>query len=226
MGTKDNFNQAMHEVFPFYRNLRKSDAGVESDQLNIASKDSLALKHESETHKAVEFEAYRAAQQKNPDSTYAKRELEKIETTYITKDTKFKGTVVSKSNLDVSGDIFGDVESQNHIKINGKVEGNISGKEIKINGATIKGNIKASEKLFIEENSKIDGNITANEIEFNGKISGNINAIREIKIHNKSNIAGDITAASVCVEKGALIKGMLNTLSENDENGEAPDSER
>ena len=38
MGTKENFNQAMHEVFPFYKNAKASGAEAEfSEEVAVSS---------------------------------------------------------------------------------------------------------------------------------------------------------------------------------------------
>ncbi len=239
MGKKENFNQAMHEVFPFYKNAKSSVAGAEANTSALARQIgsetiSSALVKQTETEanfsdlaeltnaiadssdfselsepdpikKALDFKSFYAA---------IKQESIEVETTSITKDTKITGTIVSKSNLDISGDIFGDVESSYRVKISGKVEGNISGNDVEINSATIKGNILATEKLCIMNRSTIVGNISANELDFNGKINGNITVKKEITIQKDSNIVGDVTAMTIGIEKGASIKGMVTILGE------------
>ncbi len=195
MGTKENFNQAMHEVFPFYKGAKATNARTD----NLAEQsDTDILPESGETSELVDFQ-----------SIYGAKKQESIETAYITKDTKITGTIVTKSNIDISGDVFGDVESQNAIRVSGKIEGNINGKDVEINHATIKGQIQTSERLNISNESVIIGNISANELEFNSKINGNINVKKAIVIKKDSSVVGDITAMSIDIERGAAIKGMM-----------------
>lgn len=198
MGTKENFNQAMHEVFPFIKNAKGAGAAAGVNTSNLAEQvDSGST--ESKTNEPIDFQLKR---QQN------------IETTHITKDTKINGTITSKSNIDIGGDVFGDVESQNTIKISGRIEGNISGKNVEINKAIIKGDIHASERLNISNQSDIVGDLFANELDFNSKINGNINVKKDINIQKESTIVGDITAMSIGIEKGAIIKSMVNITGE------------
>ncbi len=199
MGTKENFNQAMHEVFPFIKNAKGSGTSGGINSTNLAEQASA----ESKTNEPIDFQ-----------SVYDTKKQQNIETTHITKDTKITGTITSKSNIDIGGDVFGDVESQNSINISGKIEGNVSGKNVEINNAIIRGNIHVSERLNITNQSEIVGDIFANELQFNSKINGNINVKKDINIQKESTIIGDITAMSIGIEKGAVIKSMVNITGE------------
>ncbi|MPN12849.1 hypothetical protein SDC9_160169 [bioreactor metagenome] len=200
MGTKENFNQAMHEVFPFYKNAKGSDAG-EINSSSLAEKPD--GKNEIKRKDPILFR-----------SNYDPLMQQSLETTYVSKDTKITGKIVSKSNLDICEDVLGDLESQNSIKISGKVEGNIIGKNIEINNAVIKGNIHASERLHIVNQSEIVGDLFANEIELNSIINGNITVKKGINIQKDTKIVGDITAQTIDIEKGAIVKSMLNIAGE------------
>jgi|GEM_PF-3898993 len=199
MGTKENFNQAMHEVFPFMKNAKGSGTSAGINSTNLAEQ----VSTDSKTNEPIDFQ-----------SVYDTKRQQNIETTHITKDTKITGTITSKSNIDIGGDVFGDVESQNSINISGKIEGNVSGKNVEINNAIIRGNIHVSERLNITNQSEIVGDIFANQLEFNSKINGNINVKKDINIQKESTIVGDITAMSMGIEKGAVIKSMVNITGE------------
>lgn len=214
MGTKDNFHQALHEVFPFYKNDKANNAPDDSNISDIMGKTAL------NPEKIAPIMTATVPQDSQPESEDDNtiQNLPVIETAYITKDTKIVGTVTSMSNLDICGEIIGDVESQHRIRISGKIEGNIKGKDIEIVNASIKGNITASQWLAVGGKSIIRGNISANEVEFNSRISGNLNVKKEISIQKDSCITGDISAMSISIEKGAMIKGMLTTLGETENN--------
>lgn len=212
MGTKDNFHQALHEVFPFYKNDKTNDTASSSNFSDIL--DQTALNSEKITPIMTATVPQDSEPEPEEDNTI--QNLPVIETAYITKDTKIVGTVTSMSNIDICGEIVGDVESQHRVRISGKIEGNIKAKDIEIVNASIKGNILASQWLAVGGKSIIRGNISANEVEFNSRISGNINVKKEISIQKDACITGDISAMSISVEKGAMIKGMLTTLGETE----------
>lgn len=204
MGVKDNFNQAVHEVFPFYKNAKangEKNSPVLSDPADGKPEGNITL-----------ITTATAPRQTEPE--IVSPEQPEVETAYITKDTKITGTIVSMSNIDVCGEIIGDIESQHGLKISGKVEGSVKGKNVDISNATIKGNIHAAQRLCIENKSIVVGNIFATELEFCGRINGDINVKKDITVRKESYITGDISAVSISIEKGAMIKGMVTTLSE------------
>lgn len=205
MGKRENFNQAMHEVFPFYRGGKSSNAEAETPSSSLA---------EAMEAKPVELSRPKANEPLDFNSSYDPREEQVIGTTYITKDTKITGTIQSRSNLDISGDVFGDVEGQNSVKISGRVEGNVSGKNVEIDHAIVKGNIHAAERLDVANQSEILGDISAVELDFNSKLSGNITVKRSIMIQKDSNITGDITGMTIDIEKGATIKSLVTVTGE------------
>ena len=200
MGTKENFNQAMHEVFTFRKNTKEIVESAEVNTTNLAEKLETV---ETTPNEPLDFQ-----------SSYETKMQLSIETTHISKDTRITGTIESKSHLDICGDVFGDVDSINNIKVSGRVEGNITGKRVEINNAIIKGDIHAKDSLIIENESEVFGNIFASELELNSKLNGNINVKKGARILKNSTVNGDITAASINVESGALIKSMMNITGE------------
>jgi len=213
MGTKDNFHQALHEVFPFYKN-DKPGSDDNSNLSTIMGQTALNSEKITPIMTATVPQDSESEPESDSDSDNTVQNLPVIETTYITKDTKIIGTINSSSNIDLGGEVIGDVESEHRIRISGKIEGNIKGKDVEIYNASIKGNISASQWLSVAGKSIIRGNISANEVEFNSRISGNISVKKEISILRDSCITGDISAMSISIEKGAMVKGMLTTLGE------------
>ena len=212
MGAKDNFNQAMQEIFPFYK-ASKSSAAEEPSAEESANESAQATGAEQPQNEPLTFASFTPGPQEYDPGTPPEDQI-KIETTYITRDTKITGKVVSMSNLDISGEINGDIESQHSICVSGKIEGNISGKDVELNGATIKGNIHASQRLIIINKSLVVGNVSASEMELNSRINGNINVKKEISIQSDSSVVGDISAMSIGIQKGASIKGVVTTLGD------------
>lgn len=207
MGTKENFNQALNVFFSMHHTAKEPGAGIEVITTNLA--ESLDEKPIAESNRPLDFK-----------SAYDTKMQQSIGTTRITEDTKITGTIVSKSNLDICGDVFGDVESLNNIKISGKIEGNVKGKNVEISHAKIKGDIHASEHLTVVGQSDIAGNIFAGELDFNSRINGTINVKHGANILKESMVFGDITAALLNIETGAVLKSMLNVIGERKQGAE------
>lgn len=208
MGAKENFNQAIHEVFSLHKSVEESPKGVKITSSNLAEELN-SEPTESKTNEPLDFQIIHDTKMQ-----------QNVETTHITKDTRITGSITSISNLDISGDVFGDVESQNGIKVSGRIEGNVSGKNVEVNNAIIKGDIHASERLTVANQSEIQGNIFSSELEFNSKINGNINVKKGASIQKESAVVGNITAASINIEDGAVIKSMMNITGERTSSNE------
>jgi cytoskeletal protein CcmA (bactofilin family) len=201
MGTKENFSQAMSEVFPFYKN-REFGPGAKLNPSNLAKQED------------GDAALPKGKEPLNFQSIYDTNKQQHLETAHITKDTRITGNIITKSNIDINGSVFGDVESQNCVKVSGRIEGNITGKSVEINNAIIKGNIHATERLSVTNQSEILGNLSASELDLNGRITGNIHAKKSVTIQKDSCVIGEIEALSIGIEKGAIVKGTMNVTGE------------
>ena len=206
MSAKENFYQAVREIFPFASN--KPDSANTSETAGSDPRTDI-IEAGAAPAKAMELQNITCA-----CDTVKRGE---IEVTRVTKNTKITGTILSESSIEINGEIFGDVESRQRVTVTGKVEGDIKGKNVDINSAAIKGNITASEYLHISSQSTVVGNISADKIEFNGRINGNISVKNEVTIQKESFVVGDISAIMIGIEKGAVIKGSIITLNGNNE---------
>jgi cytoskeletal protein CcmA (bactofilin family) len=101
----------------------------------------------------------------------------------------------------------GKVTSISLLSRNVKVDGDISGNEnIKIEG-TIKGSVKVSGDVLVEETGAVDANISGNSIVIKGSVNGNILAKQRIEIYATGIVIGDISACSVDIQEGAKFEG-------------------
>ncbi|MFZ7132119.1 MAG: bactofilin family protein [Eubacteriales bacterium] len=130
------------------------------------------------------------------------------ETTIITTATTINGPVISEGNIIVRGHIKGDIECIN-LRISGKVEGNISCVSAELDACTVIGDITAKEKITIKSETTLCGNLVAEDMEINGKVKGNIDVQNTISILEHASILGDVSAASIDMDKGAIIQGQI-----------------
>jgi cytoskeletal protein CcmA (bactofilin family) len=83
-------------------------------------------------------------------------------TTIIAQGTIFKGNIDSNDSLRIDGEITGDIETPGKVIVGttGKIIGNIIGNDVMVSGM-VKGDIHASNGLFLKSGSKVEGNIAA-----------------------------------------------------------------
>jgi cytoskeletal protein CcmA (bactofilin family) len=95
----------------------------------------------------------------------------------------------------------GDIRSEQKIQINGAVIGNVIGPS------------GAEHCITVGAQGSVVGDILARHIEIAGKVKGNITATEMIVVRSTARISGEIQYASVSVERGAQLLGMMKTKS-------------
>ena len=109
---------------------------------------------------------------------------------------------VSKSFLDSSVSIKGDINFEDTLEIQGSVVGNILSASNTISF------------LIIGKNSEITGDVTSSHVIVSGKVTGNINA-RHIEIEESARIFGSVVYKSIEIHSGAKIDGSM-TMFDNE----------
>lgn len=128
--------------------------------------------------------------------------------TVFTPGLIIEGNVSSETDMIIRGTISGNIVCRSDINLSGRVTGNIRGKNVRINGGTVKGDIQCEEKLSIEK-SHIEGNLAAAQAQINNRINGDITVQGTLSLLREANIQGNITAAGLGVEEGAMMSGQI-----------------
>ncbi len=130
--------------------------------------------------------------------------------TVITEGVVIEGNISSSSKLRILGEVTGNVTSTDDLVIAGLVGGEIKGKGILLIDCSVTSNIVASGEVTISDNSNITGDISADKIISGGVIKGNLNA-KFVTLKPSSRTVGDIKCDGITIEKGAALKGRLET---------------
>ncbi|MBN1781421.1 polymer-forming cytoskeletal protein [bacterium] len=85
--------------------------------------------------------------------------------TIIGKGTKIKGNLNVQNSLRIDGSVVGDVHSTDTVIVgkDGEVQGQVKGKHVLLAGR-VKGNIIASERVYLESKASIQGDIRATRL--------------------------------------------------------------
>jgi cytoskeletal protein CcmA (bactofilin family) len=94
-------------------------------------------------------------------------------------------------------EIHGLLRLQESVRIDGKVVGNIEAP----NDATI--------SVVIGPEGEVQGDVLASRIIVAGKVAGNIHALERVELMASALVQGDIKYASMAVEHGARLLGLL-----------------
>lgn len=88
-----------------------------------------------------------------------------------------------------------------------KVKGDFNAQGNVIVEGMVEGSIKTIGNLEVGEKAKINANVDAREAKIGGEIRGNLKIKGFLDITATAKIFGDLEAASLCIERGAIING-------------------
>ena len=128
--------------------------------------------------------------------------------TIISSETVLQGNVNGSNDLEVCGQIIGDITVEGMVKVlSGAVTGNIKATKIFIKDSIIDGNIDSDSMIDIIGKSEIKGNIKGGDIVINGRCKGNIVASEHLKLLERAMIRGDLQTKLIRIEDGAILEG-------------------
>ena len=133
--------------------------------------------------------------------------------TIISSETVLQGNVNGSNDLEVCGQIIGDITVEGMVKVlSGAVTGNIKATKIFIKDSIIDGNIDSDSMIDIIGKSEIKGNIKGVDIVINGRCKGNIVASEHLKLLERAMIRGDLQTKLIRIEDGAILEGYLKMI--------------
>nr|WP_312578282.1 polymer-forming cytoskeletal protein [Sedimentibacter sp.] len=134
------------------------------------------------------------------------------DSTIVSEGTVIEGSIKTKANLIIRGDVNGDVESEKDIEIVGNVVGNVKGNNTIFLKGSINGNVSGHILLTLVKESKVIGDISGQELECDGSVTGNVKASNSVYLGANSIIKGNVVSKSITVKEGAQIKGNMEIL--------------
>lgn len=135
-----------------------------------------------------------------------------ITTSYITEDTVIKGDVISSGNIILEGVVSGAVSSNGTVDVKSGSVGGINAENIKLSSCEIKGNLKSTDAIFVDEATTVIGDIEAHNIKVLGNINGRLSVDDKVELFSSCSVKGDIVAGNIAIEEGAIIDGKLSVV--------------
>jgi len=138
-------------------------------------------------------------------------------TTVIEKGAVVTGNLVVLGDLELFGEVKGNIECKAHVTIAGKLVGDLSCEQAHLNLGSIEGDVSIKDLVYVGEKTLIQGNITAKQATILGKVKGDC-VLQKGYLHIATTgaIIGDITTGDLMVEKGAIIQGSIKIDKEVD----------
>ena len=84
----------------------------------------------------------------------------------------------------------------------------------------LKGNIKATGELYIDEKADVEARIQADIVSLKGHVKGDIYADTRVELFASASVDGDITAPDIIMESGCRFNGSCTMKSPSEVLGE------
>lgn len=130
-------------------------------------------------------------------------------TASVSRNTVFKGNINSQDNIEIFGEVEGDVTTTAVVKIYGKVNGNVTCGIMVGNNAHVEGNIVSEKSVVLGNSTSVHGNINAGAVTISGQVEGNITATESVCVNSDGAVHGDIETPEMEVCKGAIVFGSV-----------------
>ncbi len=182
MALKDNFTQAVKGITG-YDGPVKNPAGRQTDDTaGIKSADVIVVSKDNQNYSSV-----------------------------ITKSMTVTGNIQSSNDIQIYGNVRGDIVCDRDVLANGLVIGNIRAKQLTAKSCTVKGDISLTGDAVLEAESIVVGDLNTANLELSGKIKGNIDTRGVAQLNPSALIQGDLKASHMSAALGSRINGRIIT---------------
>lgn len=204
MSKRDNFNQAMFDMFGVGKGGEKaaeSAATAETEQQAVAQGQVTAQAAGAEV----------PAENVIPFSSGDGPELKVIShpPTYISTGTRVEGTLRAEGSVEIDGEFKGDIIAEGSVTIRTDVTGNITARSLIVVGCCLTGDARISELMTVDVNSSVNGNVSAGSLSSSGSIVGDLAIQHNVTLDESAKVVGNITSGTMTVARGAIIRGSV-----------------
>ena len=194
MDKKSNMKKAMYEMF-----------GVGGDGSEAASTAPAQVKSASVEVKSVpgaeKFSVPGFSPVKTPEARPA--------ASFLAPGTVFEGSFRAKGDIEIAGELKGDVTSEGSVLLRSNLQSNITAGSVKLTGCTLIGDITANGPVTVSEDSKVTGNITAQSLLCAGEINGDIRISGNTQMDANARVSGSVVTGTISVAAGAVLNGSV-----------------
>ena len=129
--------------------------------------------------------------------------------TFFAPGTIFEGTLTTPGDVEVAGEITGEIVSDGKVSLRRVGNVSISSRDLELLAANFKGDVTVKGDVIIDAESTLQGNIRSSGVICHGKINGNLNVTDSVVVTESAAIIGDIKTPSMDVTRGAKVCGQI-----------------
>lgn len=133
---------------------------------------------------------------------------------YLAEGTSFEGTMNVAGDLEVYGELNGEVAASGRLTLYNNAKCSVSAHALSLQAATLRGDVVVSDSVRIDGSSIVFGNVRAAAVEAAGTIAGGVHASDYVSFGSGAQLIGDIKTPSLEVAPGARLSGKID-MSDN-----------
>ncbi|MBR5229579.1 MAG: polymer-forming cytoskeletal protein [Firmicutes bacterium] len=141
--------------------------------------------------------------------------MSETEVTHVTSTMVINGDIKSEDNLQVEGQVYGDIVTSANLTSTNLIIGNLRAQDVALNGSRLKGNINLGGHLNVAQNTIVIGDIACDSLKVSGKIKGNLDVTGSVVLRDRALVSGNIVTDDIASEPGTRINGMISLRSDN-----------
>lgn len=123
--------------------------------------------------------------------------------------TVFEGTITTPGDVEVAGEISGEIVSDGKVSLRKVGDVTISSRDLELLAANFKGDVTVEGDVIIDAGSTLQGNIRSARVFCKGTIRGNLNVAESVVADEHAAIIGNIKTPSMDIACGARINGQV-----------------
>lgn len=203
MSKKDNFGQAMYDIFGVGKDGSKEQENdiVMKDESSEEAEQQVTFPVEESQEKVVDMRVEKAV----PITSY--------DSTYLASGTMMKGTLSTKGDVEIAGDFEGEIISKGKVTLHSNVNSKVTAAGLVLLGCNLVGNVEITGDIIMDAQSYIEGDVRADNMTCSGKVKGDLDIQDNLTLDEFAQIDGNIKVDTLSVDRGAKISGGIEMRS-------------
>ena len=132
-----------------------------------------------------------------------------VAATYIAPGTIVEGNIRCKGDIEIAGELRGNIESEGDVTVRTNIKGNIKAVNLRVIDCRIKGDSKVTGSMHIDVTSIVEGQVEASDLICSGILRGDSRVANNITLDASAKVFGNIETDTMSMERGASISGGL-----------------
>ena len=127
----------------------------------------------------------------------------------IGKTARINGTIHLEEDLEILGDVTGDVSGAGRIRIHGRVNGKVHAGALIVESGSVEGDVTSASSVVVGRDGRLKGDVTAESLQLSGYVEGNISLSGSAELTETARLVGDLTAETISAKTGAKLCGKV-----------------